>query len=193
MICFLGVGTLNVPSQHTPNHGHDLVIRKIGPGLVMFATSTGNAVASVGADGVLLTGTPSLASSAAISRFLASQTKSPCRYVVIASEDPGHSEGDAGWQVRGAFVAMQENALGRLGGHTMGPPLPLPSRLAQLGVDRPRVSFSDVLSFDLNHEAIHFIHQAVAATTPKSSCISTWPTCCTSEKISPVTATRELT
>lgn len=159
LICFLGVRTLNVLSQHTHIDGHDLAITKIAPGLVMFTTATGNVVASIGADGVLLTGTPSPASTAEISHFLASQTKSPRRYVVIASEDPDHSEGDAGWQVRGAFVAMHENALGRLGGHNMGPPLPLPPRLAQLGVDRPRISFSDVLSFDLNHEAIHFIHQ----------------------------------
>jgi hypothetical protein len=125
----------------------------------MFATSTGNVVGSVGPDGVLLTGTPSLASTPEISRYLASQTESPRRYILIASEDPSRSEGDAGWQVRGAFVAMQENALGRLGGHNMGPPLPLPPRLVHLGVGRPRISFSQVLSFDLNGEAIHFIHQ----------------------------------
>jgi cyclase len=29
----------------------------------------------------------------------------------------------------------------------------------QLGVDRPRVSFSEVLSFDLNGDAIHIVHQ----------------------------------
>jgi cyclase len=134
-------------------------ITNLGPNLVMFTTSTGNVVASVGPDGALLVGTPSLGSTAQISRMLALRTRSPHRYVVIASEDPDRSEGDAGWQARGAIVAMQENALGRFGGHTMGAPMPLPQHLVQLGVDRPRISFSEVLSFDLNHEAIHFIHQ----------------------------------
>jgi cyclase len=136
-----------------------VTVTGITPHLLLIGTSTGNVVASVGPDGALLTGTPSVASTAAISRILASRTGSPRRYVVIASEDATHSDGDAGWGKRGAFVAMQEIALGRLGGHMMGPPMPLPQRLIQLGVDRPRMSFSDVLSFDLNGEAIHFIHQ----------------------------------
>jgi len=79
--------------------------------------------------------------------------------VVIAPQDAAHSEGDAGWGSRGAFVAMQENALERLGGHAMGAPRPLPPRLIELGVDRPRVAFSEVLTFDLNGEAIHVVHQ----------------------------------
>jgi len=82
----------------------------------------------------------------------ASRTKSAARYVVIYPQDPAHSEGDAGWGPRGAFVAMQENALERLGGHVMGAPRPLPPRLVELGVDRPRVAFSEVLTFDLNGE-----------------------------------------
>jgi cyclase len=137
----------------------NVAVADLGPNLVVFTTSTGNVVASVGPDGALLVGTPSLGSTAQISRMLSLRTRSPHRYVVITSEDPGRSEGDAGWQARGAFVAMQENALGRFGGHTMGAPMPLPQHLIQLGVDRPRISFSEVLSFDLNHEAIHFIHQ----------------------------------
>jgi len=32
-------------------------------------------------------------------------------------------------------------------------------RLAELGVDRPRLAFSEVLSFDLNGESIHIVHQ----------------------------------
>jgi cyclase len=139
--------------------GENVAATDLGPNLVMFTTSTGNVVASVGPDGALLVGTPSLGSTAQINRMLALRTKSPHRYVVITSEDPDRSEGDAGWQARGAFVAMQENALGRFGGHAMGAPMPLPQRLVQLGVDRPRISFSEVLSFDLNHESIHFIHQ----------------------------------
>jgi hypothetical protein len=55
---------------------------------------------------------------------------------------------------------MQETALERLGGHAMGPPAPLPPRLIELKVDRPRIAFSEVLTFDLNGEAIHIVHQA---------------------------------
>ncbi len=40
-----------------------------------------------------------------------------------------------------------------------GRSLPLPARLRRLGVDRPRISFSAVLSFDLNGEAIHVVRQ----------------------------------
>jgi len=149
----------SLASSQPRSASENVAVTDLGPNLVVFTTSTGNVVASVGPDGALLVGTPSLGSTDQISRMLSLRTRSPHRYVVITSEDPGRSEGDAGWQARGAFVAMQENALGRFGGHTMGAPMPLPQRLTQLGVDRPRVSFSEVLSFDLNHEAIHFIHQ----------------------------------
>jgi cyclase len=134
-------------------------VTEITPNLLVFATDNGNVLASVGADGALIVGTPSAASTAQISSVLAGRTKSPVRYVVIAPQDLAHSQGDAGWGRRGAFVAMQENALQRLGGHAMGPPGQLPPRLVQLGVDRPRVSFSEVLSFDINGDAIHIVHQ----------------------------------
>ena len=42
----------------------------------------------------------------------------------------------------------------------MGPPKPSPSRFIALGVDRPRIAFSEVLTFDLNGEAIHLVRQA---------------------------------
>lgn len=134
-------------------------VTEISANVLVFATSSGNVVASVGPDGALLVGTPSAASTAQISTILASRTKSAARYVVIYAQDPARSEGDAGWGRRGAFVAMQENALERLGGHVMGDPRPLPPRLVELGVDRPRVAFSEVLTFDLNGEAIHVVHQ----------------------------------
>lgn len=134
-------------------------IAEVTPHVLVFATSSGNAVASVGPDGALLVGTPSVTSTPEISSILASRTKSAVRYVVIAPEDLHHSEGDAGWGRRGAFVAMQEKALERLGGHAMGPPKPLPPRLVAIGVDRPRIAFSDVLTFDVNGEAIHVVHQ----------------------------------
>ncbi|MGA8028904.1 MAG: hypothetical protein WB992_17320 [Bryobacteraceae bacterium] len=142
--------------------GDAVTVTEINSSLMVFATSSGNVIASVGPDGALLIGTPSLASTAEISGILAKRTKSPVRYVVIAPQDTAHSEGDAGWGARGAFVAMQENALERLGGHRMGPSVPLPPRLVQLGVDRPRIAFSEVLTFDVNGEAIHVVHQASA-------------------------------
>lgn len=134
-------------------------VTDVTPNVLVFATKTGNVVASVGPDGALLIGTPSASSTEPISAILADRTKSSVRYVVIFPEDPSHSEGDAGWGQKGAFVAMQENALDRLGGHAMGPPRPLPMRLSALGVDRPRISFSEVLSLDLNGEAVHVVHQ----------------------------------
>ena len=134
-------------------------ITVVSPNVLVFATRTGNAIASVGPDGALLIGTPSADSTERISRELANRTKSPARYVLIAPQDPGLSEGDAGWGRRGAFVAMQEKALERIGGHVMGAPKPLSERFVNLGVDRPRVSFSDVMSFDLNGEAVHVVKQ----------------------------------
>jgi cyclase len=132
---------------------------EITPTLVVFSTTAGNVVALVGPDGALLVGTPAAASTARISSMLASRTKSAIRYVVIAPQDSAHSEGDAGWGRLGAFVAMQENALRRLDGDTMGAPPPLPPRFVKLGVDRPRIAFSEVLAFDLNGESIHVVHQ----------------------------------
>jgi hypothetical protein len=137
----------------------DAAVTEITPHVLVFSTSTGNVVCSVGDDGALLIGTPSAASTAAISKILGEHTSSPVRYLVIAPEDLAHSHGDAGWGKRGAFVAMQENALHRLGGHVMGTPPLLDAHLVQLGVDRPRIAFSEVLTFDLNGEAIHVVHQ----------------------------------
>ena len=132
---------------------------ELTPTLLVFSTAAGNVVASVGPDGALLVGTPPAASTPRISNILAGRTKSPVRYVVIAPQDLVHSEGDAGWGQRGAFVAMHENALRRLGGDTMGAAQPLSPRFVKLGVDRPRGAFSEVLAFDLNGESIHIVHQ----------------------------------
>ena len=133
---------------------------QLAPHLLVFATRTGNVVASIGREGAFLVGTPSADSTPQISRILAGRTTSPFRYVVIFPQNTSHSEGDAGWGKMGAFVAMHENALGRIGGHAMGPPSPLPPRLRNLGVDRPRISFSEVLCVDINGEAIHVVHQS---------------------------------
>ena len=132
---------------------------EITPKLLVFSTTAGNVVASVGPDGAFLVGTPPIASTPRISSILASRTKSPARYVVIAPQDLAHSEGDAGWGRRGAFVAMHENALQRLGGDVMGAPPSLSAGFVKLGVNRPHIAFSEVLAFDLNGESIHIVHQ----------------------------------
>lgn len=134
-------------------------ITEITPNVLVFATRTGNVVTLVGPDGALLIGTPSADSTEPISGELAKRTKSPVRYVVIAPSISAESEGDAGWGRRGAFVVMQEKALERMGGHIMGLPKPLPEELVKLGVDRPKISFSEVVSFDLNGDAVHIVRQ----------------------------------
>jgi cyclase len=134
-------------------------VTEITPSVLVFSTSNGNVVASVGPDGALLVGTPSASSTTRINNVLKSRTHSAFRYVVIGPQDPGMSEGDAGWGKLGAFVAMQENALQRIGGNKMGAPPPLSSRFANLGVNRPLIAFSEVLAFDLNGEAIHVVRQ----------------------------------
>jgi cyclase len=139
-----------------------VTVTEITPHVLVFATTAGNVVASVGKDGALLVGTPSADSTARISSILAERTRSNIRYVVLAPRDAAHSEGDAGWGRLGAFVVMHENALRRIGGNVMGSPPPLSDRFAQLGVDIPRVAFSEVLAFDLNGDAIHVVHQPPA-------------------------------
>src|SRR5713101_2003837 len=134
-------------------------VTEITPQLLVFATTAGNVVASVGPDGALLVGTPAAASTPYISGILASRTKSAVRYVVIGPQDMAHSEGDAGWGRRGAFVAMHENALQRIGGNAMGAPSPMSQRFTELGVDRPRIAFSEVLAFYVNNDSIHIVHQ----------------------------------
>lgn len=137
-------------------------VTELSPGVLVFATSSGNVVASVGPGGAVLIGTPSIASTQQISDILAKRTQSALRYIVIAPQDIAHSEGDAGWVKRGAFVAMHENALNRLGGHGMGATRALPQHLIDIGADRPRVAFSEVLTFDINGDSVHVIHQAPA-------------------------------
>lgn len=134
-------------------------VTEVTPTVLVFSTSTGNVVASVGPEGALLIGAPPAASTDRISAELANRTKSPVRYVVIMPGDPAVSEADAGWRRRGAFVATHENALRRIGGGNMGVPQTPSSRLMKLGVDRPPIAFSEVLAFDLNGDAIHLIHQ----------------------------------
>ncbi|HZQ17641.1 MAG TPA: hypothetical protein VFA90_02885 [Terriglobales bacterium] len=134
-------------------------VTEITPTTLVVSTSGGNVVSSVGPDGALLVGTPSASSTACISDIIGSRTKSPVRYVVIFPENSSHPEGDAGWQQRGAFVAMQENDLQRLGGGGIGTMKSLPVHFEQPGVERPRVAFSEVLKFDLNGDAIHVVHQ----------------------------------
>jgi cyclase len=143
-----------------PARAQDQVrVTELSPALLVFSTPSGNVLASIGPDGALLVGTPSARSTAQIANLLEKRAIPALRYVVIFPQDADHTEGDAGWGKRGAFVALQENALNRLGGHAMGSSQPLPERLAKLGVDRPRIAFSEVLTFDLNGEAIHIIHQ----------------------------------
>ncbi len=134
-------------------------VTEITPEVLVFATTTGNVVASVGPDGAFLAGTPATASTPYINSVLARRTKSAVRYVLIGPQDSPHSEGDAGWGRRGAFVAMHENALQRIGGNAMGAPSPLSQRFTELEVDRPRIAFSEVLAFDINGESIHVVHQ----------------------------------
>src|ERR1700685_329781 len=71
-------------------------LTEITPNVLVFATSSGNVVVSVGAHGALLVGTPPAASTAQIATILATRTKSNTRYVVIYPKDLAHSEGDAG-------------------------------------------------------------------------------------------------
>ncbi len=137
-------------------------VTEITPNVLVFATSNGNVVASIGPDGAFLVGTPSADSTQQISDIISKRTQGAFRYVVIGPQDLAHTQGDAGWVKRGAFVAMHENALGRLGGHGMGATRALPQHLQDLGVDRPRIAFSEVLTFDINGDAVHVIHQAPA-------------------------------
>jgi cyclase len=149
----------SVPAADVQEH---VAVTEISPQVLVFATSAGNVVASVGVDGALLIGTPSIASTPEISEMLAKRTKSGLRYVVMAPQDPAQSQGDAGWGKLGAFVIMHENALQRIGGHAMGPPPALPERLLKMGVDRPHVAFSEVVTFDMNGDSVHIIHQKPA-------------------------------
>ena len=139
--------------------GDEVKVTELGPSVLLFSTANGNAVASVGPDGALLIGTPSRASTDEIANILSSRTKSAFLAVVIGSEDTAHSQGDAGWARHGAFVAMQENALSRLGGGGMGVSKPGPVQFEGLRVERPRIAFSEVLKFDMNGDAIHIVHQ----------------------------------
>lgn len=136
-----------------------LTVTEIKPDVLVFSTSSGNVIASVGPDGVLILGALAASDRDAIREVLAKRTTSPHCYVVIWPLPLDQSQGDAGWAKHDCFVAMQENALGRIGGGRMGKPTPLPPQFATLGVVRPPVGFSEVIKFDMNADAIHIIHQ----------------------------------
>lgn len=134
-------------------------VTEVTPNVLVFATSNGNVVASVGPDGALLVGTPSAASTSYVNGIIGQHTKSPVRYVVIFPSSAAKSEGDAGWGKLGAVVAMHENTLRRMGGAKMGAPQTMPGQPAELGVERPHIAFSEVIAFDLNGDSIHIVHQ----------------------------------
>lgn len=151
----------NLAAQGTNPAQQRIKMTEITPNVLVFATRTGNVLASVGPDGALLIGMPSAESTEQVSNILAIRTQSTFRYVVIWPEDPAHSEGDAGWQRRGAFVAIHENALGHMSinsGNMMELPKG-PQRFAELGVELPRIIFSEVLAFNMNGDAIHIVRQ----------------------------------
>ena len=150
---------LMVASSFASAQNATLTITEIKPDVLVFSTATGNVLASVGPDGILVLGAPAASDTDAIHEVLAKRTNSPHCYVVIWPLPLDHSQGDAGWSKHGCFVAMQENALGRLGGGRMGKSTPLPPQFATLGVVRPAVGFSEVIKFDMNADAIHIIHQ----------------------------------
>ena len=136
-----------------------LRITELKPDVIVFSTATGNVIASAGPDGVLVLGPVASSDTDAIHEVLAKGTSSPHCYVVIWPLPLDQSQGDAGWTKHGCFVAMQENALGRLGGGRMGDPTQLPPQFATLAVARPPVGFSEVIKFDMNSDAIHIVHQ----------------------------------
>src|SRR5579859_872338 len=92
-----------------------LTITEIKPDVLVFSTSSGNVIASVGPDGFLVLGAPAASDTDAIREVLTKRTNSPHCYVVIWPQPLDRTQGDAGWTKHGCFVAMQENALGRLG------------------------------------------------------------------------------
>lgn len=154
LFAFLIAAPILAAAQNTT-----LRFTEIKPDVLVFSTGSGNVIASVGPDGVLIVGTPAASDTDAIREVLTKRTNSPHCYVVIWPLPVDQSQGDAGWAKHGCFVAMQENALGRLGGGRMGKPTPLPPQFATLAVVRPPVGFSEVIKFDMNADAIHIIHQ----------------------------------
>jgi hypothetical protein len=154
-VIFLFLPLLNLLAQAPA-----ITVTELSPTLLALDTTDGNVIASVGPDGAFLVGTPPAASTPQISNILTTRTKNPSRYVVIFPREPAHSEGDAGWGRLGAFVAMHENALRRLGGNNMGAPTPMAHQFRAVGVERPRIAFSEVLAFNVNGDSIHVVHQA---------------------------------
>ena len=159
LTCLAAFAFLVAASSLAPAQNATLTITEIKPDVLVFATSTGNVIASVGPDGFLVLGTPAASDTDAIREVLMKRTNSPHCYVVIWTQPLDRTQGDAGWTKHGCFVAMQENALGRLGGGRMGDPAQLPPQFATFGVVRPAVGFSEVIKFDMNADAIHVVHQ----------------------------------
>jgi cyclase len=133
-------------TPHRSSAQIQIPVTELAPQLLLLAAPEGNMLVSVGPDGAFVVGVRGVSTTAHVSALIATRTQSSHRYVIISPQDSAHAQGDAGWGRLGAFVAVHENALRRLG-----------SQIA--GVDRPHISFSDVLAIDLNGESIHVVHQ----------------------------------
>lgn len=140
-------------------HAQDRIgVTEVAPGVLVLATRDGNVAVSVGSDGAFLVGALSVSTTAEINALLAERTRSPIRYVVAMPPHAARSDGDAGWGRLGAFVVMHETALGRLAGGAASPA----ARLAGIGAERPRIAYSEVITFSLNGGSIHVVHQPAA-------------------------------
>lgn len=123
---------------------------ELAPGVLVFTTSAGNSIASVGPDGAVLVGIQTPAATAAIEAELARRTRSPRRYVLLSPGDSTVVAGDAGWGALGAVVIAHEwnrPKLAEWAGLPGAPPVVLPP-----------VTYSEVIAFDLNGESIHVVH-----------------------------------
>ena len=143
----LALAALSVPlaaQERTPP-------TEVTPGFFLYQTPVGNVVVAIGTAGAFILGPLTTANTAQVRADLAQRTQVAARYVLGTTHDAATSQGDAGWTRLGAFVATHEVMQGMLRGQV--------GRLAGLGAEVPRVSFSEVLKFSLGGQEIHAVRQ----------------------------------
>jgi cyclase len=124
---------------------------ELAPGFLLYGTPAGNVVAAIGTAGAFVLGPVAVANTQQIQADLASRTHVAPRYVVMTEQPLAQSQGDAGWQKLGAFVAAHEAMTARLRIEA--------ARLSSIGAEIPRIAFSEVLKFSLGGQEIHAVRQ----------------------------------
>jgi glyoxylase-like metal-dependent hydrolase (beta-lactamase superfamily II) len=135
------VAALCVVTPRSSGAQAPLPITMLAPTAYLIVSPSGNLVAQVWKDGIVLVGVQTAAATPAIVASLRTVSAAPIRYVLFAAGDSLGGQDDAGWSDRGATLVSHERM-----------------RMNAKHVTSA-LGFSEVLQIYLDGESVHLVHQ----------------------------------